>query len=128
MQIILPHLLNQPNPLIINITTGLIYTPKVAYPFYNATKSAVHSFTQVIRNQLINTPIKIVEVLFPVVDTPWHKGNPPKVAISPQIAVNEMITGLKNNKTELKIGKVKLLYWVNRFFPNLAFKIMNRLK
>lgn len=125
-QLFLPLLLKNPNATLMNITTGLVYTPKVAYPFYNAMKSAVHSFTQVIRKQLDKEPIKIVEVLFPVVDTPWHKGNPPKIAISPKQAVDEMIKGLKTNQTELKIGKVKLLYWVNRFFPKLAFKIMNR--
>lgn len=31
----------------INITTGLIYAPSVVYPIYNATKSALHAFTQV---------------------------------------------------------------------------------
>lgn len=127
-QLFLPHLLKQPNASIINISTGLIYTPKVAYPFYNATKSALHSFTQVLRSQLIYKSIHIVEVLFPVVDTPWHKGNPPKVAISPRKAVSEMLAGLQKGQSELKIGKVKLLYWVNRFFPKLAFRIMNGLK
>jgi uncharacterized oxidoreductase len=28
------------SPAIINVTTGLIYAPRVVYPFYNSTKSA----------------------------------------------------------------------------------------
>jgi len=39
---------------IINITTGLIYAPRVIYPFYNSSKSALHSFTQTLRISLSN--------------------------------------------------------------------------
>jgi uncharacterized oxidoreductase len=62
---------------IINITTGLIYAPRVIYPFYNSSKSALHSFTQTLRIRLKDEKTKVYEVMFPAVDTPWHQGNPP---------------------------------------------------
>src|SRR5690606_26498207 len=40
-----PLLEKNESPTIINITTGLIYVPRADYPFYNATKAALHSFT-----------------------------------------------------------------------------------
>lgn len=113
------------NPKIINITTGLIYAPKTVYPIYNATKAALHLFTQVLRLQLKGSPISIVEVLFPAVDTPWHKGNPPKFAIPVEEAVKEMLHEIEKGKTEIKIGKVKLLYLISRVAPFLALKIIN---
>lgn len=124
---LLPLLLKQNNPKIINITTGLVYAPRADYLFYNATKAALHSFTQVLRHQLRNEPVKIIEVLFPVVDTPWHKGNTPRIAISPQKAVEEMIRGLENKQDEIKIGAVKMLYLLSRIAPKFAFRKINSL-
>ncbi len=112
---------------IINITTGLVYSPKAEYPFYNATKAALHSFTQVLRKQLSGKSIKITEVMFPAVDTPWHKGNPPKIAISTQLATEEMLKGLEKDKDEIRIAGVKLLYAVSRIAPKFAFKKINSL-
>jgi len=126
-KLLLPLLNTNSEPKIINITTGLVYVPRADYPFYNATKAALHSFTQVLRNQLKNKPIQVIEVLFPVVDTPWHEGNAPKIAITAKKAVGEMIRGLTAGKNEIKVGKVKLLYYLSRFAPKFAFKKINSL-
>jgi len=126
-KLLLPVLENNPKPHIINITTGLIYAPKATYPFYNASKAALHSFTQVLRMQLSNqSPLRITEVLLPVVDTPWHNGNPPKIAISADQAVSEMLFKLEKGQSEIKIGKVPLLYWIARIAPGFAIRLMNR--
>lgn len=115
-------------PKIINITTGLIYAPRVLYPFYNATKAALHSFTQVLRMQTKLDPIEIIEVLFPAVKTPWHKGNPPKIAISTNKAINETLRKLEKGQVEIKIGKVKLLYVLSRIAPTFMLKKINGLE
>lgn len=127
-KLFLNHLSQQPGSAIINITTGLVYIPRTVYPFYNATKSALHSFTQTLRHQLKNRPMEITEVLFPAVNTPWHNGTPPKIAISPEKAIDEMLEGLGKNRTEIKIAGVKKLYFLSRLFPKVAFRIMNNLE
>ncbi|MEM6802890.1 MAG: SDR family NAD(P)-dependent oxidoreductase [Bacteroidota bacterium] len=126
-KLFLPIIEQQSKPAIINITTGLVYTPRVDYPFYNSTKAALHSFTQVLRQQLSKSAVQVFEVLFPVVDTPWHKGEPPKIAISPQAAIAEMIKGLEKGKLEVKVAKVKLLYFLSRLAPRFAFRKINSL-
>mgnify|MGYP003580725297 CR=1 FL=1 len=128
IKLLYPVLEQHKEPVIINITTGLVYTPRTAYPFYNSTKAALHSFTQVLRHQLKNTSFKVTEVLFPVVDTPWHQGNTPRMAITPEKAVNEMIQLLEKGQQEIKVGAVKLLYFISRLAPGLAFKKINSLK
>ncbi|MEL7834655.1 SDR family oxidoreductase [Fodinibius sp. Rm-B-1B1-1] len=122
-----PILNNNKNPGIINITTGLVYVPRTIYPFYNATKSALHSFTQVLRSQSTDSPIDIVEVQFPAVDTPWHQGNPPDIAIPTEEAVRKMIEGIEKGHKEVQVGKVKLLYLLSRLAPNFAFRKLNSL-
>ncbi|MCW9705672.1 SDR family oxidoreductase [Fodinibius salsisoli] len=126
-KLFLPILRSNDKPNIINITTGLVYVPRVKYPFYNATKAALHSFTQVLRAQLTNSPISVTEVLFPAVDTPWHEGSPPDIAISAEQAVNKMLKGLGSDKKEIRVGKVGLLYTLSRIAPNFAFKKLNNL-
>ncbi len=128
IKLLYPVLIKNNNAAIFNITSGLIYTPRSIYPFYNATKSALHAFTQVLRHQLKNKPIKITEVMFPVVDTPWHKGNTPKSSISTEKAISEMIKGMERDKSEIKVGAVKLLYYLSRIAPKFAFKKINALQ
>lgn len=127
IKLLYPILIKNKNSKVINITTGLVYVPRGVYTFYNAVKSALHSFTQVLRYQLKNEPIQIIEVLFPVVNTPWHNGKPPKIAISSEKAVAEMFKGLAKNKLEIRISKVKLLYLLFRIAPHFAFKKINSL-
>ncbi len=123
-----PVIVKNNAPQIVNITTGLVYTPRIEYPYYNSTKSALHAFTQVFRGQISAGKVKVTEVLFPVVDTPWHKGTPPKIAITPQKAVSEMIAGLEKGKEEIKVGAVKKLFILSRIAPKFAFSKINSLE
>jgi uncharacterized oxidoreductase len=113
---------------IINITTGLIYAPRVIYPFYNSSKSALHSFTQTLRIRLKNEKTEVVEVMFPAVDTPWHQGNPPKIAVGVDVAVSDMITGLEKGKSEIKVGGAKILSMMSRIAPGFALKKINEIE
>ena len=127
-KLFLPLLLKNQHAQLINISTGLVYAPRAVYPFYNAAKAALHSFTQTLRLQLRNVPIKVVEILLPVVDTPWHNGNPPKIAISAEKAVEEVLRKLeKANNLEIRIGGVKILYWLSRIAPGFALRKINSL-
>jgi uncharacterized oxidoreductase len=127
VHLLYPHLRLKNPAAIIHITTGLIYSPRADYPFYNATKAALHSFTQVFRRQTAHEQVEVMEVMFPAVDTPWHKGNPPKIAIPPQKAVREMLSGWQKGKTEIRVGGAKLLYNISRIAPGFAFKKVNNL-
>ncbi|WP_433835858.1 SDR family oxidoreductase [Flavobacterium anhuiense] len=127
IKLLYPLLIQNQNSRIVNITTGLVYVPRVIYPFYNASKVALHFFTQVLRSQLKEEKIKIIEVLFLAVDTPWHEGNPPKIAITAEKAISEMLEAISKNKTEIRIAKVKLLYLLYRIAPSFALKKINSL-
>ncbi|GAA3412360.1 hypothetical protein GCM10020370_64170 [Paenibacillus hodogayensis] len=54
---------------IINVTSGLAFTPLAITPIYSATKAALHSFTMCLRHQLSNTPVEVIEVAPPAVNT-----------------------------------------------------------
>ncbi|MCB0806501.1 MAG: SDR family NAD(P)-dependent oxidoreductase [Bacteroidales bacterium] len=128
IKLLQPLISTNKNAAIINVTTGLVYIPRAIYPFYNATKAALHSFTQVLRFQLAGKVPEVIEVMFPAVDTPWHQGKPPKIAIPVDKAVNEMLKELAKGKTVIRIGGVKKLYVLSRLIPGFAIKKINSLE
>ena len=67
--LLVPHLLTQPRSAIVNVTSGLSFVPMARAPIYSATKAALHSFTLSLRHQLSNTPIQVVEIVPPAVNT-----------------------------------------------------------
>lgn len=68
-RLFVPHLLRREKPSIINVTSGLAFVPLANVPVYCATKAALHSFTLSLRHQLSATPIEVIEVIPPAVDT-----------------------------------------------------------
>jgi uncharacterized oxidoreductase len=68
-RLFIPHLLKQERPAIINVTSGLSFVPLANVPVYCATKAALHSFTMSLRQQLSETPVSVIEVAPPAVDT-----------------------------------------------------------
>jgi uncharacterized oxidoreductase len=65
----IPHLSKQEHPAILNVTSGLAFVPLAGAPIYSATKAALHSFTLSLRLQLAGTPIQVIEIVPPAVNT-----------------------------------------------------------
>jgi uncharacterized oxidoreductase len=63
------HLLNQPHAAILNVTSALAMLPAAMLPSYCASKAAMHSYTQSLRYQLRNTPVQVIEIIPPWVQT-----------------------------------------------------------
>lgn len=64
-----PHFLEKTEAAILNVSSGLAFTPGVWVPVYSATKAGVHSFTQSLRLQLEETNIRVIEIFPPAVNT-----------------------------------------------------------
>jgi len=64
-----PFLLKQKNPVIINVSSGLAFAPISILPTYCMTKAALHSYTMSLRHQVKSTPLQIVELIPPAVNT-----------------------------------------------------------
>jgi uncharacterized oxidoreductase len=63
------HLTRRSPASIINVTSGLAFSPLAFMPTYCATKAALHSFTLSLRHQLRETSISVVEIIPPKVQT-----------------------------------------------------------
>lgn len=66
---LLPHLQKQPHATIMTVTSGLAFVPMALTPTYDATKAAIHSWSQALRYQLKSTNVEVVELIPPYVQT-----------------------------------------------------------
>ena len=65
----LPHLVTKADAVVMNITSALAFVPLPITPTYNATKAALHSFSESLRVQVAGTPVQVIEVAPPGVRT-----------------------------------------------------------
>lgn len=99
-----PFFAEKEEATIINVTSGLAFTPLVVTPIYAATKAALHSFTVSLRYQLSATSIEVIEVVPPAVNTELN-GTWLKTYLEPLDAFADGIfKGLEEGKTEIGYG------------------------
>jgi uncharacterized oxidoreductase len=67
------HLMSRPSAAVINVGSGLGFMPMLNTPIYSATKAAIHTYTLVLRQQLKDTSVKVIEIIPPMVDTGLNK-------------------------------------------------------
>jgi len=64
-----PLLSGQPGATIMTVSSGLAFVPLAVTPTYNATKSAIHAYSEVLRLQLAAAGIDVLELVPPAVRT-----------------------------------------------------------
>lgn len=122
------HLCSRPQSAIVNVSTGLVYLPKAAQPFYCAAKSALHSYTQSLCWALRNSSVRVHEVMMSLVDTNFHQGELPRTikSISAAEAARLTLKGLAKGSTEIHIGKAAMARWIAFAAPGKGMSIVNR--
>lgn len=124
----IPFLTDKKNAAIINVSSGLAFTPLARVPIYCATKAALHSFCLTLRYQLRNTGIKVFEVVPPTVDTELNKEGREKMEFKVDLKPNEFVSavmeGLENDKLEIgykmsEMGRKSSREDLDRIFKNM---------
>ncbi|WP_289051252.1 SDR family oxidoreductase [uncultured Psychrobacter sp.] len=106
---LLPMLKLQEHAAIINISSGLAFSPMADVPVYCATKAAIHSFTLSLRHQLKSTGIRVVEIAPPIVDTGLggstrSEGASNRMMVTPKEFAMETMAQLEAGQNEVLVG------------------------
>jgi uncharacterized oxidoreductase len=110
---LLPHLLKQPQATIMTVSSGLAFIPMAITPTYNATKAAIHSYTQALRYQLKSSSVEVIELVPPYVQTELMGStqavNPRAMPLKDYLAETIEILKTQPNATEILVERVKPL-------------------
>ncbi|MEU9609250.1 SDR family NAD(P)-dependent oxidoreductase [Streptomyces sp. NPDC048057] len=122
---LLPHLRSHPSAAIVNISSGLAFAPKASAPVYCAAKSAVRTFTRSLRYQCEDAAphVRVVDAVLPLVDTDMTAGRG-RSKISPAEAARSVVEGVARDRTEIYVGRARLLPGLMRIAPSLAHRAL----
>jgi len=127
----IPLLLGREEAAIVNISSGLGFIPMASAPLYSATKAGLHAFSLSLRHQLKDTPIRVFEIMPPIVDTDLGKDSagprPPILkGISPSEFAIAALRALQNDEYEAASGEARSLMESSRQNFEEVFQMLNR--
>jgi uncharacterized oxidoreductase len=103
-----PHLKRKKDAAIVNVSSGLAFTPLAAVPVYCATKAALHSFSLSLRRQLRETSVRIFEIVPPMVATELsgarRRPDETEHIMSAEAVAAGALKALERNEYELALG------------------------
>ena len=112
--LLIPHLRKQKRAAILNISSGLAFTPLAVVPVYCATKAAVHALSLSLRHQLRDTSVRVFEVAPPIVPTQLagrrsrpHGG---EFTMSVQEVAAGILEALEHDTQEVALGRAANLH------------------
>ena len=111
---------------IINTTSILSQSPSLLEATYSSSKTALAFYTISLREHLkiIGSNVKIFELIPPLVATEMTADRKDK-KISVEEMVKGLIAGLRKEHYTIRVGDAKLFNVINRFFPKMAYKLIN---
>jgi len=129
--LLLPHLLQQKEAAVVNVSSGIGFVPIAVMPVYCATKAALQSFSKSLRYQLRETSVKVFDVAPPLVETELHekvkaKSSQKVKGILPEQVAKKTLQGIKKDNYEVAIGLAGVLRTAAKITPNLMFKVINQ--
>ena len=103
-RLLYPHLLDRQNPAVINVTSGLSFSPLATVPVYCATKAALHSFTLSLRRQFQDSLVEVIEVIPPAVDTDLQAPGLHTFGANVDDFADDIFLGLERGQREVAYG------------------------
>jgi short-subunit dehydrogenase involved in D-alanine esterification of teichoic acids len=126
VDLFLPLLKEGSDPAIVNLASILALVPKASAPGYCASKAGLLNFTRSLRLQLADTPVKMIEVFPPLVETPMTTGRGFSKMSSDQFA-REVADALEARRPTIAVGEARQVLRFARWWPSAANYLLNRM-
>lgn len=109
--LLLPQLLQQKDAAIVNISSIAVYRGNKYLPTYAASKAALHSYTQGLRDTFAeNESLNVYEVYPPLVNTAFSAEIGGANGIPASEVADELFSALENNRFEVPVGETKKIH------------------
>lgn len=107
----LPLLLEQEEAAIVNVSSIAVFRSNKYLPTYSASKAALHSYTQGLRDTLAtNEKLNVYEVYPPLVNTEFSAEIGGANGIPPSEVADELYAALEKNQFEVPVGDTKKIH------------------
>jgi uncharacterized oxidoreductase len=122
---LLPLLSKQTAAAIVNVSSIVAFAPSINIPGYSISKAALHSYTKALRLTLKNTPVRVFELMPPLVNTDFSKEIGGENGIPPAQVAQDLINALNNDVYEIHVGMTADIYKLFLSSPNNALEALN---
>lgn len=103
---LLPTLLKNEDPVVVNVTSIVAYYPQKMLPTYTASKAALKAYTDVLRETFENQ-LHVFELIPPLVNTDFSKEIGGENGIPPKEVADELLGALEKNQWLVPVGMSK---------------------
>jgi len=124
-ELLLPLLRKQANAAIVNVSSIVAFAPSINIPGYSISKAALHAYTRVLRITLKDTPVRVFELMPPLVNTEFSKEIGGERGIPASQVATELLEGLKNDVYEIHVGGTADMYQLYLSSPEKALQALN---
>lgn len=108
-ELMIPHLLQQKEAAIVNISSLAVYGSHKFLPTYGATKAALHSYTVALRYTYAEQKnLQVYEVYPPLTNTEFSAYIGGANGIPPEEVADELLIALQHNQFDVPVGETKL--------------------
>lgn len=126
-ELLIPQLKKQGESAFVNISSIAAFAPGHILPTYAVSKSALHSYSQVLRVTLERVSnIRVFEIMPPLVDTEFSSAIGGNTGISPVKVAEDTVEALANNEFEKHVAGTADLYKLFLSSPAAALAAMNK--
>ena len=109
--LVLPQLLKQEDAAIVNISSIAVYRGNKYLPTYSASKAALHSYTQGLRDTYAeNDHLNVYEVYPPLVNTEFSAEIGGANGIPASEVADELFAALEKDQFEVPVGDTKKIH------------------
>jgi uncharacterized oxidoreductase len=110
-ELLLPHLLQKTDSVVVNISSIAVFGSQKMLPTYGATKAALHSYTQALRQTYEDREnIQIYEVYPPLVNTDFSAEIGGVNGIPASEVADEFFLALEKNQFDVPVGDTKQFF------------------
>jgi uncharacterized oxidoreductase len=113
---LIEHLKGRPNPVVVNVSSGLAFVPRADAAVYSATKAAIHAYTLSLRRQLEGR-VKVIELIPPAVQTELTPGQSSREGYLPLDSFIDEVMALFGGQPtpdEIVVERARLQRWAER--------------
>jgi len=126
---LLPLLTKQPEAAIVNVTSEVVFAPKIVAPTYAASKAALHTYTMVLRLTLKQTSsVKVFEVMPSLTNTEFSQGIGGSNGMAASVVAKALLDGMTKDEYEIHVGHTPITYKLFLSSPEDALNAINGIK